>query len=290
MKALLLPVSLLTLLSTAAFAQDYAIKLHRPDKVGETYKISSTGKQSQAMNMTVNGTPQKNDNKSIEVQFEGTEKIVEVSASGEATKEVVTVDKLTMATGGAAATDVLPKGTVINASVADKKQSYEVDGKPVSPEAAQALDMVVSLDKDNGATTDDDIFGTSEKKKKGDSWDINVEKAKANFQAQADGAELNEVTGKTTLVDVTGDMMSLSAQITGKPKAPLPPMFTVDQTALKATFTASLPVDVTKSAPREESESLTMSFAAHADAPSGEKVAMKVEMSQSMTSKGTLVK
>lgn len=287
MKALLLPVSLLTLLSSAAFGQDYTIKISRPQKVGDTCKTTVDGKQSQATDVTVNGAPQKSENKAMEVQFEGTEKVVEVGANGNATKETVTVDKFSATPAGGAASDLLPKGTVVNASVEGKKQVYEVDGKPVSPDVAQALDMAISLEKGNA--TDDEIFGTTEKKKKGDTWDINVEKAKADFQKQTE-MEISDMTGKVTLVDVTGDTMTFSAKITGTVKPPLPPVFTIDQAATEATINGTLPVDVTKNLPAQETQALSVNFAAHADAPSGEKIVMKAVVSQSVTRKSVPVK
>jgi len=288
MKAKFLPLAFVTLLSTAAFAQDYAIKLHRPEKAGNEYKLSVTAKQSQAMDMAVNGVSQKNQKKEIEAQFDGTEKILEVDAKGKETKVTLTVEKFTVTTDGASS-EALPKGAVVTASMgADKKPAYEVDGKAVDPSAAQALSLVVELSK--GGPTDDELFGTTDRKKKGESWTPDPAMIQKSLTETADGAVVGDVNAKFTFDDVTGDAMTVNGHVTGSVKPPLPPSFTVDQSSMDVTLKGIFPVDVNKIPPAESDESMTFSFTAHTDAPSGEKVVMKMTMSQSATRKVTAPK
>lgn len=285
MKALLLPVSLLTLLSTAAFAQDYAIKLHRSEKPGNEYKASLTGKEAKQMTLTVDGAVQKDQKSETLVQFDGTEKVLEVSAIGKQTKLALTVEKFTSTTNGTAS-DVFPKGTVITATRDSAgKKAYEIDGKPVTdPSAVQALGLVVAISR-NQTLTDDDIFGTPDRKKKGDSWDINAAKAKEDFEKAGDGAEIDNLAGKFTLDDVQGDTMIVSSHITGGLKPPLPPMFTIDQSAFDMTLKGLLPVDPTQNAPSDGTVNMSFNFSAHGDGPSGKKIEVKVSATMTMEQK-----
>ncbi len=158
-------------------------------------------------------------------------------------KTSLIVEKFTMTTNGATA-DAEPKGTVIHSSVVDRKDVHEIDGKAVDRTVAQALDMVVSLS--HGAPTDDEILGTKDRKKKGDSWDVNAGKARAAMESSADGAEISNITGKTTLADVTGDSLEITAHLTGSVKPPLPPSVTVDQGSMEVDFAGAFPIDPAK--------------------------------------------
>ncbi len=278
-KAKYLPFALgLFLLSPSVFAQDYAIRFLRPLKPGDEYKISAAAKQTQALFVTSNDVPKRDDKKEIAVQLDGVEKVIEVDANGKETKIALTVDKFTVTTSGSAA-DIEPKGTVINSSVVDKKEVHEIDGKAVDHPVARALDMVISLSC--GEPTNDEMFGTKERKKPRDSWDVNGDKIKAALELSAGGMEFNGFTGKTWLLDVADGSLVIGGAFTGSVKPPLPPALIIDQSSMEAAFRVTLPVDVTKYAP-ESAQTVSFSFTAHTDAPTGEKIVIKSSAEQSI--------
>lgn len=281
-----LPFAFLLLLAAPAlFAQDYAIRLTRPLKPGDQIKLSVTGKQSQSTTQSIGDAAPKEQKQEIAVQLDGVEKVIEVDASGRETKMTITVDKFTLTQGGNTS-DVVPKGSVITCSADGKKSVYEIDGKAADPDVAQALDMVVQLA--HGDPTDDEVLGTKEHKKKGDSWDINTDLAKTSLAAQMSGAELSDLSGKTTLDDVAGDNLKISSEMKARVKPPLPPQFTVDDSTLEAKYDGTFPIDTAKP-PVEESQVATLSFTAHTDSPQG-KVVVKSTVVQSQTVTTTLVK
>ena len=281
----LLPVACLLLATPALFAQDYEIRLNRALKAGDELKISVTAKMSQSTTQAVNGAAAQEQKQEITVQFDGTEKAVEVDATGRETKETLTVDKFTQTVGGAT-TDVAPKGTVITCSVVDNKPSFQIDGKDVDASIAMPVGMVAELS--HGDPTNDDLFGAKEHKKKGDSWDMNADLAKKSFADSAGGIEISELSGKTTLDDVSGDTMKISSTITGKVKPPLPPSVTVDDASMSATLKGTYPVDVTKYI-QDFFQEMTISFSAHAEGPGG-KVVIKSTVVQSETRTSTPLK
>ena len=287
MNSKLLPFALVLLFAPALFAQDYAIRLARPLKPGDELKLSVTAKMAQTTTQAVNdGAPQER-KQEVSVQFDGTEKVIAVDANGKETKVTLTADKFTQTVGGGDPTDVVPKGTVIDCAVVDAKPDFQIDGKPAEHAVSQAASMVVDLS--HGQHTDDEVFGAKEHKKKGDSWDMNTDLAKADLGNSAAGAEFSDLTGKTTLDDVTGDTMKVTAHMTGKLKPPLPPALTIDDTSFEVTFTGVFPVDINK-CQLEQTQALSMTFSAHADAPSGGKVIIKSTVNQSVTRKTTPVK
>lgn len=285
MNSKFLPFALALLLAPAVFAQDYPIHLVRPLKAGDQEKISVTAKTSQSTTQSLDGAPPQEQKLEGVSQLDGTEKVIAVDANGKETNISLTVDKFTQ-TIGSATSEVVPGGTVIACSVADKKQVYTIDGKPVDAAVAQALDMVVDLS--HGQHTDDEIFGTTDRKKKGDSWDANAAIATSDLKASGGGAEFTDIAVKTTLDDVADDALKISARITGKIKPPLPPEITVDDSTFDAKWAGTFPTDTTKYKP-DELQEMVITFSAHADGPSGQKVVIKSTVDQSVTRKTTPV-
>lgn len=286
MNAKFLQIAFLLLGAPALFAQDYEIRLTRALKAGDEMKVSVTTKMSQSMAQSVDGgTPQERKHE-IVVQFEGVEKVLQVDADGRETKETLTVEKLTQAADGQTG-EVVPKGTVVTCSITGKKPSFQIDGKDVEPPVAQALATVAQLS--GGDPTDDAIFGTKERKKKGDSWDINSDLAKQLLGNMAGGIGLSDLAGKTSVDDVTGDALKMSAQITGKVKPPLPEGVTLDDAAsFTASFHGTFPIDPAKFPP-EESQEMKVSFTVHAET-AGSKVAVTTNIMQTQTRIVTPVK
>lgn len=278
-----LPLVLVVLFAPAVFGQDYEVRIGRALKAGDALKLSVTAKQTQDQSITLNGAPQKDDKQSVSVQFDGVEKVIAVDSNGKETKITLTVDKFTQ-TEGDKTSDLLPKGAVVTCSIGDdKKQAYEIDGKAADDAATQALDMIVDLSR--GGPTDDEALGTKEKKKKGDSWDVNADQTKKYLEGAGD---FTNITGKTTLDDVTGGNMKLSAHITATFKPPLPDTITVDSATMEANVSETCPIDTSKYE-SEDATSLITSFSGHADSPNG-KVVMKLTMAQTSSRTITPVK
>ena len=286
MKSRFLPVIITLLFSPALFAQDYEIKLDRPDKVGDQYQLDATAGQVQDLSVTANGNPVKNDKKDITGHCTGVLKILEVDDKQRQTKTTLTIDKFTKTEGGVDS-ELLPQGTVVTSSVVNKKEVHEINGQPASPEVSQLLTMIVDLSK--GEKGDDAIMGTKERKKKGDSWDINAELAKQDFAESTGGGKMDDLVGKTTLDDVEGDSLKISAHVVASLQPPLPPSFTLDSSSLDASFGGLFPIDTTKYIP-EQSLKIAFSFSAHGDAPSGEKIVMSIKANMSVVRKRTALK
>ena len=281
-----LPFVLAVFAAPALFAQDYQVLIERPLKVGDQLKLSVTGKQSQSQSVTVNGTPQKNDKLEQSVEFEGVEKVLAVDANGKETKITLTVDKFAVTSDGETK-EAAPKGTVITCSMGTgKEQIYEIDGKVVGADATagQALDMIVDLSR--GGPSDDDAFGTKEKKKKGDSWDVNADQLKKYLDGMG---ELTNVAGKTTLEDVSGGSMKIGIHFTADFKPPLPEGFTMDSAGVDGKVSGAFPLDATKYE-TEDSSDISSTFSGHEETQNGNKIIIQATTSQSSSRTVTPVK
>ena len=233
-------------LSAAALAQDYEIRLERPWKVGDKYHVSATGRQSEKMTVTVGGKVVQSKGREFSVEFESDVTIQAVDQKGRATKESHAIAKCIGASGGTREA-LLAAGTVVVASVKGDDEVYEVDGRPVGGMAKKALDLLISLEK--GGPDDDEMFGTRERKRVGQSWGINAKLAAQDLGQSKLQVKPEDITGTVTVVKALSvggvDCIQLRADLAIKGlRLPMPPGFTITRGAVKAQLVGTLPVDV----------------------------------------------
>ena len=274
--------------TSVALAQDYEIKLTRPMKVGAEYHIAAVGHSSMKSTIKVNGKVVEEQSKNFSVDFESDDKALEVDKNGEPSKVSLTVDKFILKQGGAEK-PLLAKGAVVSASAKDDKKVFEIAGQPVDAETAEALDLVVGLGRNRAS--DDEIFGTKERKKVGDRWAMNAELAAKELQDVMKGSTVKkeDVAGTVTLDKVvkvgTTDCLQISAEMTVN-NVTMPDM-EVAQMKVQAHFSGLFPIDLSKDI-MEESGSLTMSITAKAKPdPDGPEMVIESVAEQSLNVKIT---
>jgi len=274
--------------TSVALAQDYEIKLTRPMKVGAEYHIAAVGHSSMKSTIKVNGKVVEEQSKNFSVDFESDDKALEVDKNGEPSKVSLTVDKCILKQGGAEK-PLLAKGAVVSASAKDDKKVFEIAGQPVDAETAEALDLVVGLGRNRAS--DDEIFGTKERKKVGDRWAMNAELAAKELQDVMKGSTVKkeDVAGTVTLDKVvkvgTTDCLQISAEMTVN-NVTMPDM-EVAQMKVQAHFSGLFPIDLSKDI-MEESGSLTMSITAKAKPdPDGPEMVIESVAEQSLNVKIT---
>ena len=129
----------------------------------------------------------------------------------------------------------------------DGKPAFKSGGEDVSAEAAEALGEFFS-DNEEKDMDIDAVFGTSEKKKVGDSWPIDAEAAAKGLADTGLQIPADKIKGELTLhgvverdgvkcLDIRGEMLLMEM------KAPMPPGIEVTDSGGKATFSGLFPVD-----------------------------------------------
>lgn len=250
--------SLIILVAVSVTAQDYVIKMQQPLKIGQRYKFTVVASQSSENSLTAEQQSLKNQKEELSVEMESEVTVLAVDAKGRSTKESHTIVKLLQ---GAGKQPMLVAGTKVIASRPSRKTMFEIAGEPAADAVAKALDLAITIT--SGGATDDEIFGTTERKKVGDQWPMNEALAVRDANEKMANAILSitSVKGSTTLQKITkdgdSDVLHLGANMTATlapaPKSP----FTNMNSTLTATFTGAFPVDVTKCV-REEGETMNM--------------------------------
>jgi hypothetical protein len=272
-----------------ARGQDYPIKLHRPFKVGDKFRVEATGASKQTSSVTVDGEVVKSENIDFSAAYEAEETVLEVDEKGRATQLSIKISKLTR-TEGDKTEEIAEQGTVVIAARPAKKKLFEISGRPADAKTVKTLDLFITVG--GQGPTDDEIFGTAERKKVGDTWGVDVKKAEADFQESA-GGRLEDLVGTVKLDSVdkqaAGEVEKISALLTAKFIPPFPPGVTLDDSSLELKTSGAYPVDV--NAPRRvESLKMKIDFSAHAPGKTGGKVTMKGGAEQSRVSMSTPVK
>ncbi len=260
---LLAAVLFLSLSAHAAAGDDYEIRLHRPMRAGDSFRISATGSHAEKTVITAGGKLLRDDRVNYEAALDSIVTITAADRDGKPTRESVTVLKCEK-TEAFDRKALLPRGTVVVASLKGKDEVFEIDGKPVDREVHDLLGIFITLSKEGG--TDDEIFGTMKRRHVGEAWDVNAELAARDLDDLKLGVRKENVSGKTTLEKVVRaegtDCLQISAEIVvGKLAPPLPPGFSVESSLIHANFSAKYPFDASAQSP-EGTMGLSLTFVA----------------------------
>lgn len=163
--------------ATPCYAQEYRIRLSLPDRPGNKYAISANAFNLERMSQ---GDHVLKDTE-YRVEFEGHAEILGVDTKGQAVKIAFAVQRFVKTESGATTELLKPGATVLADDTRDEPLSLK-DG-PLSEEAREAFRLIHSRHKP-GDPTDDEIFGTNEPKKIGESWAINSKLASTNLSEE----------------------------------------------------------------------------------------------------------
>jgi hypothetical protein len=229
-------------------AKTYDVKLHRPSKVGDKVQFTASTSERQTVNATVGGQSRKQDEK-FNAEASGVLEVLAVDSKGNETKITATIEKCVKVDGDKR-TDLAPKGTVVIAERKDGQLSVtsKDPNEALSDEAVRALKTLLPVDKSDSATTDDEIFGTNQKRKVGESWAVNAEAVAKNLAAELPGVKKENISGQVKLQSVKTvngvECLELAIEMTFKDLAPpMPAGMKVEKGEGKMTMIGTVPID-----------------------------------------------
>ncbi len=233
-------------LSSVALAQDYEIRLTRPDKVGERFRATVSARTVRKMAMSVGGRVVRKESEAFTLDLEGDVTILAIDKRERASKASCKIIKLDRVEGEERK-ELLPKGTVVVTAIEEGKQVFRIGEHKVDESIESALSSLVELRR--GDVTVDEAFGTPDRKKVGDSWPINREKTAQEFAAHDMPVAAERLQGKTTLEKVVkvgdAECLQISRDIRVKGlKVPAPPGLRLGESKARMVVTDLMPVDV----------------------------------------------
>ena len=243
---------------------DYEIKLHRPGKAGEHYRLTSVGHDTKTATTTPEGGAPRVSRQELGVELEGTVTILEVAADG-VHKAEIRVRRASSEDNGKRG-ELLPAGSVVLEQRSGVSQIFDVDGSAALSDMAEALSLVLS---ETSLENDDELFGSSRRRKVGERWSVNPAGVAALFSRPKGGRSMaitaRDVTGTVRLERVApcGAATCMTVEASGTvslPAASLSPQsMQVEASSIDYTFTGLFPLDPAR--PRlQEAARITIRF------------------------------
>jgi len=238
--ALLLPVSALSA------ADDYVIRFTRPSKIGDRFRLDAKGTTRESERITVGGQVQ-TDEKDLSVHLIAAATVLAVDSQSNATRIEYVIQTCEKTEGGKTEQVLAAGRKVIAESDAQGKTEFMVDGDPALDDISKALGVVISAHTP-GSPTDDDIFGTTERKKVGDTWSINTRTAATYLSKAGLGVSADNLKGTVSLdaVKTVGGVkaLSLTTHMSAEGMTmELPEFLQIEKSSMAGEFTSLVPVD-----------------------------------------------
>jgi hypothetical protein len=179
-------------------AADYAVRLARPAAVGE--RRLAVGSLDDDDHLAGKKAGEASDQRqTATIHYVVATEVLEVSARGNVLRATLTVRRLTKESGGATL-ELAKPGAVVSARLAGRERVFELAGARLAPDLQTALAAALPLRADD-EPTDDDLFGTTQRRRVGESWPANAELF-ARFGAASVTFDPKDVFGTVTLAAV----------------------------------------------------------------------------------------
>ncbi|KAF0243692.1 MAG: hypothetical protein FD180_3162 [Planctomycetota bacterium] len=169
-----LPWTLLFTLACAAAAragEPFEIRLDRPLKKGAKFTIESHLER--VSDNAMGGPAVKG---VITIELKGVIEVTEVDAKGRVARASCKVEKCTTAIDGGAPVESLPAGHVIALETKAGKLEVALGKDGIDKRVAELLVRFAPWEGTDDALCDDAIFGTADKKKEGETWELDGNK------------------------------------------------------------------------------------------------------------------
>lgn len=251
---MLVTAMLFSAAASAEEAKSYEIVLDRHVEVGSKFRAVSRGTNAEELVVTVEGVVVDEKKSEVAVDLDASAEILEVDERGRTKTAKLVIERFSSESDGKRV-DALARGTEVVLAIDGKTEQYTIDGKPVPEALAKLLKLVNALPTTDAS--DDEVFGSKERRRVGDSWPIDAARAAEWFSEPGMTIEKKGVSGETKLTgaaNVDGDeAITVEARVTMEEIAmAMPEGFRLVEGRLDARFTGRFPVDV-KRAKLEES-------------------------------------
>ena len=285
-KSVGLILTLFAVASLASAADDYVILLTRPEKVGDRYRIDTKGRSRQQQHVTLNGKAAGSEDKQINVQLVALATVLAVDEKQEASRVEYRVESCRQSSSGKTE-EVVPPGTKVLAESSNGETAFTVAGRPLPPDVEEALKLLISVHSPD-SPTDDEVFGTRERKRVGEKWGIRAASAAQSLSRSGLRVSAQDLKGTVALDGLrtldSVKALEISAHIRAdKVGIDAPHGMRIEKGLLEADLSGFVPVD-TKSRERlSDKMQMRMTVRVGGEKPeTGEKVTLEVSMELSL--------
>ena len=251
----------------AAQATDYEIKLFRPSKTGDRYRIEATGSQRREATVRAGSSAVREVSESVKYDLTAEAEAILVDDKGNVLAASVKVLAL-VRVDGLRRDELLPPATRVVERRVGSRQTFEIEGRPVVGPLRDALDAVLQETNDSRAPSDDELMGTKERKKVGERWPVNRAALARLLSGDPEldveiPPEAVEGEGLLKGIERCGDAdcarVEVAARLLAAPRGGKENEDTPEKARIEIGVATLLPLDLSLG-PRLESSRLTMTF------------------------------
>ena len=195
-KGLALALGCGLLLSASAAAQEFTIRLTRPSVSGQRYRLTAEASRSRRVVTKKDGEVLRDQQtkKSVELVAEVT--VMRLNAKGRVSQKLMVIERFVQ-TEDESRRELLAKGDVLILSSLDGKPTFRLKGSVLTPSATKALELIFG--SNSRAADDDELFGSRQRRKVGDSWPINAEAVARSLKSEGLEVATEQVSGQMQL-------------------------------------------------------------------------------------------
>ena len=265
----------------------YVVRLTRPRRVGDRYRLEARGRMQERQRVTIGGKETGNEAKDLDVHLVAAARVLAVDSTSSPTRIEYAIESCRQTAAGKT-DEVLAPGRRVVAEVRNGQTLFADEaGEPLPPETRESLSAVLSAHVPE-SPTDDQIFGTRERKRVGDEWPINSDAAAhdlsksglsvlaANLKGTARLAAARKVDGVQAL-EISAKLHAEQMEI------PTPGGVHLERAAMDGDFTGLFPADPESRVLLPDRVGFRMTFRMSGQKPdTGEKMTIELSMETSL--------
>jgi hypothetical protein len=232
---------------SAAPAETYQIRFTRAVKVGDRYNVALKARRHKKETITsMSGSLLQADESVIDVEMAALAEVQEIDSKNQPIRVAYNIERCTRTEKGKTS-EVVPRGRIVIVSFSNGDTIFNIDGKRAKKKVEEVLGIILSANEP-GAATDDDIIGTKDPKRLGDSWRPNAQALSGEIKYMGIKVLPANISGTIKLSDKRKqddlDVLELSGRIELRDaKIPASEGGRDSKVQVEASFWQLLPVD-----------------------------------------------
>ena len=198
---LLIAIFLCTLLSVRG-EDTYEVRLHRPAKAGDRFRIAAKIAIESETSTTFDNEDADVEKVNAACKFTGELGVVAVTTKGLVSELKLKIAEVECMSDGSKS-DFFKSGDVIHVRYDREEKAVEVNGSEPDELQGTVIDDLLSVASDT-EPTDDEVYGTKEKVAPGAEWPMNSDLAAKSWSEEGfEGMKAGDIKGTTKLVETT---------------------------------------------------------------------------------------
>ena len=185
-----------TLLTASTMAQEFTIRLTRPAVSGPRSRLSAEAARWRRVVTKKDGEVVRDQQTKKSVELDAEVTVMRLNAKGRVSQKLLLIESFVQ-TEGENRRELLAKGDVLIVSKLDGRPTFRLKGSVLTPSATKAL--VLIFGSKSRAADDDELFGSRQRRKVGDSWPINAESVARSLKSEGIEVKSEQVSGQMQL-------------------------------------------------------------------------------------------